>query len=147
MGKTTLRNNSGSNVQVKEGNANIFRILQVLEDGKSMTIRADSTATYREYVLILLPDNKELRPLTSDDIQELDAIEIFKDNGVYDWREFRGGAEKKSLFGVVLGWFSPKSGAKADAKADPEADAKADSKADANVEANAESSKSTTATE
>jgi len=119
MGKTTLTNNVGFDVQVKEGNSNIFRNLQVLEQGKTMTIKADSSATYREYVLILLPDNRKLRPLTSDDIQELPAVEIFKDEeGVYDWRELRGGTGKKSLFGVILGLLSPKSGAKADAKAE-----------------------------
>jgi hypothetical protein len=132
MGKTTLTNNVGFNVQVKEGNANIFRNLKVLEKGKSMTIEADSAATYREYVLVLLPDNKQLRQLSSDDIQELNAIEIFKDKvtGEYDWRELRGGAENRTWFDSLFGRFFPKSGAKAHPKAG----------------AKAESSKSTSAT-
>jgi hypothetical protein len=137
MGKTTLTNNVGFNVQVKEGNSNIFRNLQVLEKKKTMTIHADSSATYREYILILLPDNKKLRALTSDDIQELPAIEIFKDEvtGEVDWRGLGRGSEKKSWLDSFLGLFSR--------KPDPEADPKAE----ANVEANAESSKSTTAIE
>lgn len=137
MGRTTLTNNADFNVQVKEGNSNIFRNLQVLKPGNSMTIQADSSATYREYVLILLPNNKKLRPLSSDDIQELNAIEIFKDEktGEVDWREIRTGVEKKSFFGSIVGFFSRKAGAKSDAQADPKADA------------NAESSKSTTATQ
>jgi len=112
MGKTTLVNNVDFNVQVKEGNSNIFRVVQVLKPGMSMTIQTDSSATYREYALILLPDNKELRQLSSDDIQELDAIEIFKHEGTeaYDWRELRGGAEKKSWFDALLGMFSRKTG-------------------------------------
>jgi len=116
MGQTTLTNKLDLNVQVKEGNSNIYRNLHVLEKGKTMTIKADSSATYREYVLILLPDNKKLRPLTSDDIQELPAVEIFKDEktGEVDWR----GAGKKSWLVGKFGLLFPKSGAKADAKAE-----------------------------
>jgi len=105
MGKTTLTNNLKISVQVKEGNSNIFRILQVLKEGKTMTIKADNTATYREYVLILLPDNKKLRPLSSDDIQDLHAVEIYKDEvtGEFDWREFRKGAGSGNWFDALSG--------------------------------------------
>lgn len=100
MPRATLTNNLQFNVKVIEGNAGIFRTLQVLEPGQSLTIEADQSITYREYVAVQLPGNKELRPLSSDDILDLGEIEIYEVSpGIFSWREQKKAAapERKTF--------------------------------------------------
>jgi hypothetical protein len=82
-------------VIVMEGNAGIERPLKVLDPEDKFVISADPNVTYREYILIKLPDNKKLRLLSSDDIQEFERIEIIETgSGEFDWRGFKSGASK-----------------------------------------------------
>lgn len=84
--KITLRNDlKGKNVKVKEGNAGIFRLLTTLGPGKLYNLRHDPNATYREYILIMLPDKTELRVLSSDDFNDWKEISIYENGGTYDW--------------------------------------------------------------
>jgi hypothetical protein len=84
--KITLRNElKGKNVKVKEGNAGIFRLLTTLTPGKTYDLRHDPNATYREYILIMLPDKTELRVLSSDDFNDWKEISIYERGGEYDW--------------------------------------------------------------
>lgn len=86
MARITLKNNlEGKDVKVREGNAGVTRELATLKPGKSFVIHNDPNATYREYIIITLPDKTKLRVLTSDDFAEFKEISIFEDGGKYDW--------------------------------------------------------------
>lgn len=81
-------------VQVKEGNAGVFNVKCIIEPGRSFTLTLDPNATYREYVLITLPNNKQLeKTFSSDDAQEYKEI-IVKEEKVgsetqYSWEGVR----------------------------------------------------------
>lgn len=82
MARITLKNNlEGKDVKVREGNAGVTRELATLKPGKSFVIHNDPNATYREYIIITLPDKTRLRVLTSDDFAEFREISIFEEGG------------------------------------------------------------------
>jgi hypothetical protein len=85
MTKITLKNDTGKNVKITEGNAGSTRKLCTLEPGRTFDITNDKNATYREYFFITLPDNNTLRVLTSDDFDEYKEISIFEEGGKVDW--------------------------------------------------------------
>jgi hypothetical protein len=74
MIKTTIINNSGSVLKVKEGTAGVFRIISTLADGGRGTISVDPNATYREYFLIINPAHQYI--LTSDDCFEYSTVTV-----------------------------------------------------------------------
>lgn len=61
---------------MKESNAGVPRVLASLRPEEHTCIHVDPNATYREYIMIMLPNNEQLRLISSDEMQELKAIEI-----------------------------------------------------------------------
>lgn len=64
---------------MKESNAGVPRVLASLSPEEHACIDVDPNATYREYIMIMLPNNEQLRLISSDEMQELKAIEIHTD--------------------------------------------------------------------
>ena len=77
-----MRNVTDNNILIQEGNAGLFAKKAVLGKNQEYKLGLDPNATYREYVLIKLPDNTSLEPvLSSDDIAELKEILVIKEAG------------------------------------------------------------------
>jgi hypothetical protein len=77
MGKVTVRNMTQITVKIQEGNAGLFVTRHVLKKQAEFTLDLDANATYREYVLITLPDNTPLQQMfSSDDVAEFREILI-----------------------------------------------------------------------
>ena len=77
MGKVTVRNLTHITVKIQEGNAGLFVTRHVLKKQAQFTLDLDANATYREYVLITLPDNTPLQQMfSSDDVAEFREILI-----------------------------------------------------------------------
>lgn len=87
MAATKLKNTlKDKEVQIREGNAGVTRLMTTLKPGASTTVRSDPNATYREYFLITLPDNSKLPTLSSDDFADYKEINIFEEGGKLDWK-------------------------------------------------------------
>lgn len=86
MVKTTLVNDTDSEIDVKEGNVGVYIPLQTLSKrgskNSSCVIHVDTNATYREYWIAALADNTGKRPIvvTSDDCIDNSVLTI-KFNG------------------------------------------------------------------
>ena len=76
---------------MQEGNAGVYTPRTILKANNHYDLELDQNATYREYILITLPDNSELDPISSDDITEFEAIVIEKNQktGKVIWRGVR----------------------------------------------------------
>jgi len=82
---TVITNSCGSEVTFTEGNAGVYRVLKVIPDKGSYTIKVDLNATYREYIF-RLDDNDEQVIISSDDTIEYAAIEFLRsEDGVFSW--------------------------------------------------------------
>jgi hypothetical protein len=77
-------NKANKSVVLKESNAGVPLVLKNLSPGQSTSIHVDPNATYREYIMITLPNNEQLRQISSDEMQDLKAIEIYID-GQDNW--------------------------------------------------------------
>jgi trehalose-6-phosphatase len=83
MEETKLTNTlKDKEVQVREGNAGVTRLLTTLKPGASTTVRTDPNATYKEYVMMTLPDNTKLPVLSSDDFADHKEIDIVEEDNV-----------------------------------------------------------------
>ncbi|KAG0599263.1 hypothetical protein M758_12G138800 [Ceratodon purpureus] len=102
MGKVTVkvRNTTTINVKIQEGNAGLFVTRATLFPNKSFSLELDPNATYREYVLIRLPDNTPLQPMfSSDDVAEYKEIVIKEQVGEpksYYWEGIYRGQKPES---------------------------------------------------
>lgn len=85
MTKLKLRNDLDGKVRVLEGNVGVYSTKFILGAHKSVHLDLDPNATYREYVLIVLPDDTRLEPFSSDDVLDYEEIVIMKDNGKVVW--------------------------------------------------------------
>lgn len=74
--KNTLKDKE---VQVREGSAGVTRLVTTLNPGASTTIRSDPNATYKEYIMMTLPDNTTLPVLSSDDFADFKEIDIVEE--------------------------------------------------------------------
>lgn len=102
-----LRNKLDIQVRVKEGNANVLTVLTVLKPNDTFDLRLDPNATYREYILITLPDNTELVPaFSSDDVNEFSEIIIEKNEGKCEWRGVLISEGPGRLFKFLKGLFN-----------------------------------------
>jgi hypothetical protein len=79
MVEVKVINKANRNVVLKESNAGVPLVLANLMPEQSTYIRVDPNATYREYIMITLPNNEQLRQISSDEMQDLKAIEIYID--------------------------------------------------------------------
>ncbi|KAG0555007.1 hypothetical protein KC19_12G136400 [Ceratodon purpureus] len=101
MGKVTVkvRNTTSINVKIQEGNAGLFVTRATLFPNKTFSLELDPNATYREYVLIRLPDNTPLQPMfSSDDVAEYKEIVIKEQAGEpkYCWEGIYRGQKPES---------------------------------------------------
>ena len=77
---------------VQEGNAGVYSTKATLQGEDTYNLDLDKNATYREYILITLPDQSRLDPISSDEIAECAEIVIEKDEkGKVSWRPVRSG--------------------------------------------------------
>lgn len=78
---------------VQEGNAGVYSTKATLQGNGTYDLDLDKNATYREYILIKLPDQSKLEPFSSDDIAEFAEIVIEKneETGEVDWHGVRSG--------------------------------------------------------
>ena len=79
MVEVKVINKTDRSVVLKESNAGIPLVLANLSPAESASITVDPNATYREYIMITLPNNEQLRQISSDEMQDLKAIEIYID--------------------------------------------------------------------
>jgi hypothetical protein len=80
MVEVKVINKANRNVVLKESNAGIPLVLKNLSPEESTSIHVDPNATYREYIMITLPNNEQLRQISSDEMQDLKAIKIYIDD-------------------------------------------------------------------
>lgn len=99
MVNVTLRNTLDVEVKVTEGNAGVYSERAKLSALKGTYVLAvDPNATYREYILIILPDGTKVNPsFSSDDVVEYEEIIIKKEHGVVVWEGISRGAAKNGL--------------------------------------------------
>jgi hypothetical protein len=75
----SVKNTTSSKILIQEGNAGVFAKRALLGQDQKYKLELDANATYREYVLITLPNNTPLEPvLSSDDISELKEILVIQ---------------------------------------------------------------------
>lgn len=99
MGKVTLRNTLDVDVKVQEGSAGVYSDTAELSALKGTYVLAvNPTATYREYILIILPDGTKVDPsFSSDDAADYEEIIIKKEDGKVVWEGIpRDGAKNGS---------------------------------------------------
>lgn len=88
--KVPIINDLDIPIKLREGNSRIFQDLKTVPPGERYILRLDPNATYREYVLITLPDGAKVgKRLSSDDagmFQEIRAKLVRgSDPPKYDW--------------------------------------------------------------
>jgi hypothetical protein len=81
MTRVRLKNNLEDQVEVQEGNAGVFTSKVTIKGNGNYNLDLDQNATYREYILITLPDKSKLDVFSSDDIAGVKEIVIEKDKG------------------------------------------------------------------
>ena len=87
MVTVTVRNTTGLDVKLQEGNAGVYVTRAVVKNGGTHKLSLNPNATYREYVLVRMPDNTALEPVfSSDDVVEFTEILIKKEGSEYVWQ-------------------------------------------------------------
>jgi hypothetical protein len=77
--KATVKNTTSSKVMIQQGIAGVFVEMVVLGKDEKYQLAVDINPTYREYILLTLPNNMPLEPvLSSDDIAELREILVIQ---------------------------------------------------------------------
>jgi hypothetical protein len=106
MTKVRLINNLKEKVRVQEGNAGVYTTRATLDANGHFDLDIDKNATYREYILIILPDNSELDPISSDDITDYESIVIEKNQrtGKVGWRGVRPQGFSLSKLKFLMFW-------------------------------------------
>lgn len=94
---------------MQEGNAGVYTTKATLQGNGNYDLDLDHNATYREYILIMLPDNSKLEPISSDELAGFDEIVIEKDEKTDkgSWRGVRSQGSPltkflKRLFGRFM---------------------------------------------
>lgn len=85
MPRLKLRNELNGKVRVLEGNAGVYSTKHTLPAHQCYHLDLDPNATYREYVLIVLPDDTRLEPFSSEDVLDYKEIVIKNDNSKVTW--------------------------------------------------------------
>lgn len=91
---------------MQEGNAGVYSVKATLQGNGTYDLDLDQNATYREYILIMLPD--KLDPISSDEIAEYVEIVIERDEktGKVSWRGVRSqGSPLTKFFKRLFGRF------------------------------------------
>ena len=84
---------------LQEGNAGVYSVKATLQGKGTYDLDLDTNATYREYILITLPDQSKLEPISSDDIAQYAEIVIEKDEkGKVSWRGVGSGGSSLANF-------------------------------------------------
>jgi len=91
---------------VQERNAGVYTTKVILQGNDNYDLDIDKNATYREYILIILPDNSELDPISSDDITDYESIVIEKNQrtGKVGWRGVRSQGFSLSKLKFLMFW-------------------------------------------
>jgi len=92
---------------VQEGNAGVYTMKVILDANGNYNLDLDQNATYREYILITLPDKSKLEAFSSDDIADVKEIVIEKDDetGEVSWRKVRSqGFSVPKFFKDLMFW-------------------------------------------
>lgn len=107
MATVTLRNTLDVQVKVQEGNAGVFSDtaeLRALTGTYGLTVNPN--ATYREYILIILPDSTKVDPsFSSDDVADFEEIIIKKEDGKVVWEGTRRDDAKNPVVKLLKGIF------------------------------------------
>jgi hypothetical protein len=107
MATVTLRNTLDVQVKVQEGNAGVYADtaeLAALTGTFALTVNPN--ATYREYILIILPDGTKVDPsFSSDDAADFEEIVIKKEDGKVVWEGIRRDDAKNPVFKLLKGIF------------------------------------------
>lgn len=93
---------------MQEGNAGVYSVKATLQGNGTYDLDLDQNATYREYILIMLPDKSKLDPISSDEIAEYVEIVIERDEktGKVSWRGVRSqGSPLTKFFKRLFGRF------------------------------------------
>lgn len=82
---TKLVNKTGGEILLQEGNQHVYKAIAKLGNDKEHVITLDPNATYRDYVILTMPNMTQLESnISSDDCLEYSEIEVKRDgNGTY----------------------------------------------------------------
>ena len=91
---------------MQEGNAGVYTSRAVVKGNDHYDLDLDQNATYREYILITLPDKSQLDAFSSDDITDYEAIVIEKDEttGKASWRGVRSQGFSLAKLKFLMFW-------------------------------------------
>jgi hypothetical protein len=95
MVATEIVNETSGNLSLKEGNAGVYRDINVLKPSKKHIIEIDPNATYREYVVVSNPKGDKVF-VTSDDCIDNSRIVILVKDGKYVFEGQPRGGESKT---------------------------------------------------
>lgn len=76
MTKTTLQNLTGSDVVLREGQAQVYRRVCDIKNNDKYVVRSELNQTYKEYMCASIDNSSHQLTLSSDDLSEWKEIHI-----------------------------------------------------------------------